>query len=144
MYWALILVHENVYFLWLPKMADILCLPFSVIWIDSDALLKTLIYLLCDSYSDWIQNCWAVQQWLHSAWNLLLKTCRSKISFMIIGTISIRHTELSTLYKLVHMIPPQPLEASFCYYYPYFIWGKWPWKVKQVAQDYIASWVEVG
>lgn len=143
MCWALILMHENVYFLWLPKKADTLCWPFSVIWIDSDALLKTPTYLLCDFYNDQIQNCWPVQQWLHSIWNLW-KTCPTKINFMIIGTVCIRYTELSTLCKLVLVIPPQCLEARFCYYYPYFIRGKWPWKVKQLAQHYIASWVETG
>lgn len=87
-------------------------LPFFIIWIDSDALCKTFIYLLCGFYNGWIQNCWPVQLWLCSAWNLW-KTCPTKIKFMIIGTIYFRYTEISTVYKLVHMIPSQCLEEVF-------------------------------
>lgn len=87
-------------------------LPFFIIWIDSDALCKTFIYLLCGFYNGWIQNCWPVQLWLCSAWNLW-KTCLTKINFMIIGTIYFRYTEISTVYKLVHMIPSQCLEEVF-------------------------------
>lgn len=40
---------------------------------------------------------------------------------MVVGTVYVRYTELSTLRKLVLVIPPQSLEASFCYDYPHFI-----------------------
>lgn len=40
----------------------------------------------------------------------------TKMNFMILGTIYVSYTEQGTLWKLVLVIPPQPLEAGFSYY----------------------------
>lgn len=122
--------------------ADFLCLPFSIVWIESVDLLKTLMYLLCDYL---VIESKIVDQYNsgyipHGLFSQ--KTLSYKINFMVIGVIYVRYTELNTL--LVTACDSSTTLGNKCCYHLHFLWGTWPWKVRQLVQGHTASLVEAG